>query len=113
MKLFGNSPELLIIDDSILILVENGKNFPDTVFGLGLSHSGAYDVQELRELDRFVFVSESVDEGEDEGVSFVESQLIENLIDLSRVNGATAVLVEDIEGLLELIVVFSSEAIFP
>jgi hypothetical protein len=54
-----------------------------------------------------------VDEGEDEGVTLVQTELVQDLVDFGGVDGAAAVLVEDLEGLLQVLVVLGSEAVLP
>jgi hypothetical protein len=46
-----------------------------------------------------------VNEGEDEGISLVQAEFLQNLVDFSRIDGAATILVEDLEGTLELLIV--------
>lgn len=102
-----------MINDAVGISIEQSKDSLEAILGFGLSNLGADDVQELGELNGFILFLKSINQGEDEGVSLVKPQLIENLVDLSGINAATAILIKDIEGLFELIIVLSSETIFP
>ena len=113
VELLRDHAELLEVDHPVLVLVEEGEDPADAVLGLGLADARADDVQELGEGDGLVLVAQPVDEGEDEGVPFVEAQLIEHLIDLRGIDGAASVLVEDVEGLLEVLVVLGEQPVFP
>jgi hypothetical protein len=109
----GDGLELFEIDYAVFVGVVNGEDSLEAVFGLGISHLGADGVDELIEADGSSFVSQSKDEGEDERISLVQAQLIEHLADFLRVDGAAVVLVEDLEGFLELCVVFLRDSVFP
>jgi hypothetical protein len=113
VQLLGDGSELLEVDHAILVFVEDTEDFLEAVLGLGLSDFRANDVQELRELNWLVLVPERMDQRKDERVSLVKSQLIENLVDLSGINTAATVLVEDVKGLLQLVIIFSGEAVLP
>jgi hypothetical protein len=113
VQLLGDGSELLEVDHAILVFVEDTEDFLEAVLGLGLSDFRANDVQKLRELNWLVLVPERMDQRKDERVSLVKSQLIENLVDLSGINTAATVLVEDVKRLLQLVIIFSSEAVLP
>ena len=59
---FSNRFELLDINDSILIVVENGEDSSQTVFSFSLSNFATDGVKELFEIDWFVLVSKPSDE---------------------------------------------------
>lgn len=113
LHLLSNSLKLLEINHSALVLVVKSENSLQAVLSLSLTHAGCNNVDEFIESDGFVLVSQGVDEGQNEGISAIESQFLNNLVDFSGINGSTAVLIKDFEGLLELVPVFSIEAIFP
>lgn len=62
MKLLSNGPELFKINHSVLILIEQGEDPLQSIFGLGFPYSWADDIEEFRKLDRFVLFSKSMDE---------------------------------------------------
>lgn len=109
----GNGLELFEFDNSIFILVVHSEHSLKTLLGLGLTNSRADDVEELFEGDGVVGISQGVDKGQNEGVSLIEAELLQNLVDFSRINGATSVLIEDFEGLLEILVVLTEESLLP
>lgn len=113
VKLLGDGLELLEIDGSVLVLVVERKHAAESVFGLGFTNLRADDAEEFLEADWLVLVSKRVDERKDEGISLIQAQFLEDLVDLSRIDGSTSVLVEHLEGTLEVLVVLGSEAIFP
>ena len=113
VELLGDGLELFEIDGAVLVLVVDGEHAAEAVLGLGFTNLRADDAEELFEADWLVLVSESVDEREDEGVPLVEAQLLEDLVDLTGVDGAASVLVEHLEGALQFVVVLGGEAIFP
>lgn len=61
VQLLGNSTKLLEVDNSVLVLVEQREDLPETGLCLGFTHLAADDVQELRELNWFILVSQAVD----------------------------------------------------
>jgi hypothetical protein len=113
VKLLGNSLELLEVNHSVLVLVEKGEDSLEAILGLGLTNSGGNDVDELILTDGFVLILETGDEVQNEWVSLVKAQLLKNFVDLNWINGSTAILIEDLEGVDELIVVLSSETVLP
>jgi hypothetical protein len=113
VELFGHSFELFEVDGSVLVLVEQCEHSLEAVFGLGLSDSGADDVEEFFKVKGFVLVLETDDEFEDEGISLIKTELFEGLADFSGVDAATFILIEDLEGVLEFLVVLSGESVFP
>ena len=113
VELLGDGLELLEVDDSVLVLVVEGEDPLDAVLGLGLAHPRGDDVDELILADGLVLVLESVDEVQDEGVSLVQAQLLQNLVDLHWVDGPASVLVEHLERVHQLVVVLGCEAVLP
>lgn len=113
LDLLCDGLQFLEVNDSVLVLVENGEGLSQAVLGLGLSDARGNDVNELFKVDGTVLILKSQDDREDEGVSAVETELLKNFADFLGVNGSTAVLIENLEGLLELVVVFGGEAILP
>ncbi len=112
-QLLGNILELLEVNHSVIILVVESEHSLQTVPGLSLTHSGSNGIKELIKVDGFVLLPNANDEAQDEGVSLVEAELFKDLVDLCGVDGSTAVLIKDVERLLELFVVLSMEAVFP
>ena len=47
---------------SILILMEQGEEILQSIFGVGFPYSWADDIEEFRKLDRFALFSKSLDE---------------------------------------------------
>lgn len=113
VELLGDSLELLEVNGSVLVLVVEGKNSLKAVSGLGLTDPGGDGIEELFEVDGFVLISESVDKAENEGVSLVEAEFLEDLVDLQGVDGSASVLIEHFEGVLEVFVVLREEAVLP
>lgn len=113
MELLGNNLELLEIDGSILVLIEQSKDPLEPILCFGLTNARGDDAEELFEGDGFVLISKPVDEGKDEGVALVESELLQNLVDFSWIDGSAVVLVEHLEGALELLVILTRESILP
>ena len=113
VELPGDGLELLEVDGSVLVLVIEGKNSSKAVSGLSLTNSGGDDIEELIEADRLVLVLKPIDKAQNEGVSLVKAEFLEDLVDLHGVDGSTAVLIEHLEGVLEFFVVLSSETILP
>ena len=54
-----------------------------------------------------------MDEAEDEGVSLFQSYLFEDFVDFSGINGSTVILIEDVEGILKLLIIFGGESVLP
>lgn len=113
LQILGNCLEFLKVNDAVLVLVKNGEHSLKAVLGFNLADLGAHEVDEFVEADGFSFVSEAVDELQDEGVSAVDSQLLEDLGDFNGINGSTAVLVKHFEGLLEFVVVLGGKSVSP
>jgi hypothetical protein len=113
VKLFSNHLELLEVNCTILILVEEGEDSSDSVLGLGLSDFRGNDVKELVESYRLVLLFEPIDEIQDKWVSTIQSELFENFVDFHWVNSAAPILIKDFEGLLQLIVIDSIKSILP
>jgi hypothetical protein len=113
VELFGDDFEFFEIDGSILVLVEQSEDSLEPVLGFGLTNARGDDVEELLEGDGLVLIPKTVDERKDEGIALVESELLQNLVDFSWVDGAAVVLIEDLEGVLELLVILTQESVFP
>ena len=109
----ANGLELLELDHSVFVVVEDGEHLLEPVLGLDLAYSGANDVKVLVEGDGSLLVPEGVDEIEDEGVPAFGSQGLEGLGDFFGVDAATVILVEDLEGFLEIVVVILGDSILP
>ena len=88
MKLLGDDLEFFEVNCSVLVLIEKGEDSSETVLGLSLTNLGSNDINELVEPDGFVLFSEAVDELEDEGISFVQPQFFEDLVDLNGINAS-------------------------
>ena len=110
---FGNVFEILVVDNSVLILVEDGEDFFQSVFGFGFSNFVSDAVKELIEVNGFVLVFETNDQAQDEGISFINAQLFESFADFGGINTSTVVLIKDFKSDLEIFVVFGGESVFP
>jgi hypothetical protein len=53
----GNGLELFEIDDSVFVFIVEGKDSFDSVFGFILTDSGGDNVNELVEIEWFIFIS--------------------------------------------------------
>lgn len=62
VELLGDGLELFEIDGSVLVLVVQGEDATEAVFGLGFTNFRADDAEELFEADGLILVSECVDE---------------------------------------------------
>lgn len=113
MKLLRDKFELFEVHSSVLVLVEKGEDFAKSVFGLGLTNFATNELKELGKSDGFIFVSETGDKTDNEGVSLVKTKFFKSLVDFCGVNAAALIFVEDLEGVLELFVVFGSESVLP
>lgn len=113
LELLSNCLELLEVNHSVLVLVEQSVDSLQAVSSSGLSDAGGNTINELVEVNGSVFVSKTVDKGQNEGVSAVEAEFLKDLVDFLGVNGATSILIKDFEGLLELVPVLSVEAVLP
>lgn len=62
LDLLSNALELLEVDDSVLVLIEQSKDSLQAVFSPGLSNTGSNAINELVEVNGSVFVSKTVDD---------------------------------------------------
>jgi hypothetical protein len=113
VELLGDGLELLEVNCSVLVLVVEGKDSLKAVSGLGLTDLGGDSIEELFEVDGLVLILKSVDKVEDEGVSLVEAEFLEDLVNLHGVDGSATVLIEHLKGVLEFVVVLSGETVLP
>lgn len=113
VKALSNSLELIKFDDSVFVLVVKTENSLETLLGLSLTNLGADNIEELLEVDGVVGVSQGVDKRQNEGVSLIEAELLQNLVDFCGVNCSASVLVEDLEGVLEILIVLREESVLP
>ena len=111
MKLLRDNFELFEVHSSVLVLVEKGEDFAKSILGLGLTNFATNEVEELGESDRFIFVSETGDKTDNEGVSLVKTKFFKSLVDFCGVNAAALIFVEDLEGVLELFVVWGGGSV--
>ena len=113
LKVFGNALEFFKVNNSVIILIEKSENSLDSVLGLDFTNLAGSNINELLESDGFALFFKTIDDPQDVRASSVDSQFLKNLIDFRWVDGATAILIKDFEGLLELVVVFRGESVFP
>lgn len=113
VEAFGDGLELFKLNESVLILVKDSEDSLESVLGFGFSDLVSDDIQELLKVDGFVLIFEVVNQTQNEGVSFVESQLFEGLGDFSWVNGAAMILIKHLESILEVFIVLGGESVFP
>jgi len=113
LQVFGNLLELLEVNDSVLVLVEEFEDSLNAVLGLDLSDLTGSNVDKLFKTDGLALFFETVDDPEDVGASSVDSQLLQHLIDFGGINGATSVLIKHLEGVLEFVIVLRSETVLP
>jgi hypothetical protein len=107
VELLGNPLELIEINHSVLVLIEQSEGLLQTVPGLGLAHPRRNDIDELILTDRLVLLLQTVDQVQHEGVSAVETEFLQHLVDLHGIDGSTFVLVKYLEGIDQLFIVFS------
>lgn len=113
VQLLANSLQLIETDHSSSFRVEKSEDSLEAILGLSLTNSRANDVEELFELDGAADVLQSMDERQDERVTFIESEFFQNFVDFFWVNGSTSVFVENIECVFEFFVIFGGESVFP
>lgn len=113
VDLLANGLQLLEVDHSSSVGVEKSEYLLKSVFCLGFAHFRANEIQEFVEINGSVLVSQAVDEGEDEGVSLVEAEFFEYLVDFCWVDGSAAIFVKDFECGFEFFVVLCVESVFP
>lgn len=113
MQLAYNRLELLKINNSVSVVIEQGENSPQAILGLGFSNLGSNAIDELIEVNGLVFVLEPVDELQDERIPLVKTQLLKDFVDFTGVDSATGILIENIKSALELFPVFRSKSVLP
>ena len=70
---FGNSFELFVFNESILIGIINSENSLEAVFGLEVTYSCSNNFEVFFQGKGFVLVSKSVDKVENEGISLIDT----------------------------------------
>lgn len=113
LEVLGNFLELLEVDNSILVLVEELEDSLEAVLGLALADLAGGNVDKLVKTDGLALFFEAIDDPEDVGAPPVDSELFKDLIDFGRVDCAAAILVKDLKGLFQLVVVLGRESVFP
>lgn len=113
VQLLWDGFEFFEINETVLVSVKLTEDSLQTGFGLGLTNSCSDNAQELLEGDGVVNVSQTVDEGQNEGVSLFKAEFFQNLVDLGGINAATVILVKDFKGILEIFVVLVGQSVFP
>jgi hypothetical protein len=109
----GEGFQVLEFEQFVFVFVEVVEDGAQALFGFDISNFGHDQLQELLEVDGFVLGPEAADETVDEGVFSAFSQLPEDLVYLFRVDQARMVFVEEVEGVLEALVFFWVELLFP
>ena len=104
-KLFGDSLEAVKVDHSVSFGVPQVEYFLESLPGFIITNLRADDLQELIELDGPVELSESVDHLEDDLAAAGQTQLLQHLFNLAGINGSSSVLIEQIEGFFQGVVI--------
>ncbi len=112
-QLSGNSLEALEVDVAVSLLVPDLEHSGQSFAGFAVAHFRADDLEELVEIDGFVDVLEAVDDLEDDFASALQAQLLEDGLDFDWVDGSSSVLIEQVEGGFELVVVVLAESVLP
>ncbi len=60
--------QFVVVDVVVVVLIEMSENGSQSVFGLDITNWGRYKINKFFESDWFIFVSEGVNHGVDEGV---------------------------------------------
>jgi hypothetical protein len=110
-ELSGHSLELLEIDVAVTVLIIVAEDLGLSLDGLGISDDVDYQCKEFFEIDGLPGILDRVDDVSDDEVSSLESQLLHGLVDLSSVNGSTSVLIEGVEGSLEIFEILLAELV--
>lgn len=113
VELLSDLLELLEVNYSVLVLIEQSEDSLETVLGLGLAHPWGDDVNELIESDGLGLVPETNDKVQNKGISTIETEFFEDLVDLNWINGSAVILIEDFEGIDQLFVVLGVKPVLP
>lgn len=89
------------INVPISIVIIQGEYPLETVNGFAISQSAVNDLQKLFEVDVSVFGLKVIYHVEYDLISFIESKLLENFLNLFGINTTTVVFIEEIEGRFE------------
>lgn len=98
--------QVLELQQFIFVFVQVLEDRAHAFFGFDIAHFRHHQLQELFEVDWFVLGLQTADQAVDEGVFSAFAQLSQDLIDLFGVDEAGMVLVEEVEGVLEALVLF-------
>lgn len=112
-QLAGDALEAVEVSEAVALLVPDLEDASQTVAGFGVADLGADDLEELIELDGPVDRAQAVDHLEYDLASALEPELLEDLLDFDGVYGSSVVIVEQVEGVLELFVIALAESVLP
>ena len=91
-------------DGTCAIIVEESENFVDILAGVPVAHTGGHHIEELLEIDVVVLIFVEVSNHLVDGlVLSLEAKGLHGGAELTGVDGTTAVGIEKIEGLLDLL----------
>lgn len=100
---------LLEIDHAGLVCVVEVEDLQQALLAARVAQLAVDDLEEVVEADGLALGLQVQDHLEDGLVALVQSQLLQDLLDLLRVDAAGALLVEEVEGRLQLLQVVGGE----
>lgn len=110
---FSHFFELFIVNHSVFILIKKIKDSFKAIFCFGISHFCSNGIQEFIKVDWLIFVSQTLDYREDEGISLIDSELLKSFIDFSGINRTTTIFIKNVECGIEFLVILRGKSFFP
>lgn len=112
-ELSCDSLEAIEVNAAIVFSVPQLVDLGDAIPGFDVADFGAHDLEEFFKLDGFVHFPKTIDHISNDFASALETKLFENLLDFDWVNSSSSILIEEIKGGFELLIIILIKPVLP